>query len=57
MHKRILDDFFNTGVFLISECNLAGLPMLKILTEKLSDFSQIKNFAKISLQPSLFRNL
>ena len=55
MHKMKLGDFFKTWHFLISECNLAGLPMLKILTEKISGFSHIEIFAKTSLQPSLFR--
>ena len=34
MHKVKLDDFFNTWHVLISEGNLAGIPMLKIFTEK-----------------------
>ena len=50
-----LGDFFKTWHFLISECNLAGFPMLKILTEKISGFSHLEIFAKTSLQPSLFR--
>ena len=52
---KLGDFFFETWHFLISECNLAGFPMLKILTEKISGFSQIEIFAKTSLQPSLLR--
>ena len=38
MHKVKLDFFFNIGYFWISECNLAGFPMLKKLTKKYVEF-------------------
>ena len=47
MHKMKLGDFFETCHFLISEYKLAGFPMLKILTEKVSGFSHIEILLKL----------
>ena len=43
MHKMKLDDSFNTRPFLISECNLAGFFLLKIITATVSGFLHMKN--------------
>ena len=47
MHKLKLGEFFKTWRFLISDCNLAGFPMLKILTAKISGFSHIEILLKL----------